>query len=353
MDNRGELLWEYRKNHIAKSLGEFLALSFKVWIMKFALSGMMLIVLQLSGFDKLFSYGIIFLTALVSYVVLKEYFFRAWVTKSILYSVYSKGIGFSWGEMDDQNLFVYFRDIKSISPVKLNSENIDTIYFQTYDTKLYNAFPFLSDGNQNQVCFSLIERGQEAMNAISHNFSNESSSERQLNVENPFWLRLEPRYLINFNLFFAFLFILYGTYQIVRFVDYHMLSNHKVVDKVISQVQLDNGEDLLGSKIVTTSGYTFVSGISGDRVGQYLEFYASPIFNNVNQLFVEGSEITEVIKSELIGLFGGARVLLLIIIFISTFYIMYKRGRVPFEDLTFAILLPFLLTLFVNFVFSY
>ncbi len=300
--------------------------------------------------NKLLGLAITLCFSAIGYVIIKEVFERFWHGFNRSYAISNDGIHFEWGLRRKHELFVPFSSIIKVTLVGYRKSALSTIYFDTNDNTILDRYPQLATDESFKLSFDKIKNGDKVISLLQNlrkdvkTIAPQPEDDRGIYKYIPLWIN-------RVYCFVAFLFLCYGTFNLISIFDFHLLGYTEVETTITKQKYKGYYNHNDYHKLHTQEGYTFDLETGRNLTGTTITLGISPLFSRV--IFVK---LKHKKSHKLLSCYSGlsllSRLLTLIVTLVIGIYILYRRGYISIEDVGLFIIFPLAMILVSNSLFG-
>ena len=303
---------------------------------------------------QFFGYSVSTGIAIFLYYIISDAFNVFWTGLNLKYSITKSGILFEWGVLKDHEVFVPFEDVSRILVVNNKKGKRRSLIFENVDKIKNGDFGFSKEIYFDQLSFENISDIDSTVKIIVDlNPLKVFHLDENKNIS---WTEKIPSstLYLKFLQLIGFACIYLSAMIAIIAIDNNLLSSTYVKDVVVEQYLYSYEDDLKQNILVTKEGYNIKLGSRFSYVGEEVEFMVSPLFKHVTKFnsFKVKATSRESHENSYMGFSLVFKIIALFSTLFSASYIFYKRGFVPFEDLSVLLLLPILILIVAFFVYN-
>jgi hypothetical protein len=348
--NQNHILWQQKANSNSSTLRNFGYFLYEFVGARFTVLAFLglfnFAAYYLDFFGQFLSIGItIFL-----YYIISDAFSVFWTGVNLEYFVEDDKIVFRWGVFRNHELVVPFDKITKISALYSDNQKRSAIIFENSDNIKNGDYGFSKEIYFDQLSFENVVDIKNLVSVLHESYGKIKTLQDAYRIEWKERLPTSSLYL-KFLQLCAFIFLYASTSVGLRIIDNNILTSNLVQDVVIKQDKKFIGH-YQSSIIETKEGYSFELTRHRDYQGELVSFYVSPLFKDVTSFESYKSPNYETLESAYRGFNIVIKIIAIITMILSSSFIFYKRGRIPFAELTMILLFPIAMCIIAFLIFN-
>jgi len=285
------------------------------------------------------------------YYIISDAFSVFWTGINLEYFVTKDEIIFQWGVIKIHELTVPFNKISKISALCGGKDKRHAILFENSDGFKNGDFGFSKEIYFNQLSFENVRTIVSLVSILNDVWG--SNVEILQNSKKLNWVDKIPSssLYLKFVQLVAFIFLYFSTSIALNLIDNNCLTSLYVQDVVIKQELVLEGNNYDYNIMETKEGYKIKLRHYYAYKDQEVKFYVSPLFKNVTKFDSYKPLKRESLENGYKGFNVVFKSLAIIVMLFSSSYIFYKRGDIPFTDLSVFLIFPILIIFIAFYLF--
>jgi len=339
--NIGQVIWSRKASSKSNNIRNFMLFLYEFLGVRFSIIAFLALIsvatAQLPYFEKVLTISV----SLLMYYLLRDAFNIYWTGINLQYSITELGIKFDWGVFRNKDLFIEFDKVSKVQAVIDDDKQRRALIFEN-DSKLKNGdYGFSKEIYFSQLSFENLVNIEQVIDVF------ETASDMKVEVVKNSQTQSWSKRLPSSTLYYKFIqllalgFIFIATHTSLKLIDNNILLGTLTTERVIKESVTLKHFDHKYYTIETSGGHKFEIDDAPLLEDNKITFTLSPMYSDVtavNNLKRKKDKVS----NGYIGYNRPFKILLVIVLIISTFYIFYKRGSIIFEELSVIVMAPVL-----------
>lgn len=346
-----DILWTQKAHSNSNSIGHFGYFLYEFISARFTVIAFIGL-FNFAGYNyQFFGYSIATGIALFLYYIISDAFNVFWTGLNLKYNITKSGILFEWGVLKDHELFIPFDEISRVLVVTRKEGKRHALIFENEEKIKNGDYGFSKEIYFDQLSFENISDINSVVKIIAD--LNPSKVHEVQQYKYKPWTEKVP----NSNLYLKFLQLLgfvciyISTMIAVSIIDCNILPSTYVKDVVVKQTFYSYKDRVKKNILETQQGYEISLISNYGYENAEVEFWVSPLFKQTTDFDSFKSTSRESHMNAYMGLSLIFKLMALCSTLFSASYIFYKRGFVPFVDLSVLLILPMLMLIVAFYLF--